>query len=103
MRSKFSSSNCRYRKNKRARSIGGVSRQFGNASSAASTARSTCSFVHVGTSAMVSPRDGLKTGDVATPEILCHSPPTKIGQGVSDEFEDMARFLLVTRHMSLVT
>src|SRR6266513_572020 len=80
MRSKFSSTSCRYRKNKRARSTGGVSRHAGNASAAAFTARSTCSFVHAGTSAMTSPRDGLKTGVRSTPEISRHSPSINAGQ-----------------------
>src|ERR1043166_7033363 len=82
MRSKFSSINCRYRKKTRARSTGGVSRHAGNASAAASTARSTCSFVHAGTSAMTSPRDGLKTGVFSTPEISRHSPLTNAGTEV---------------------
>jgi hypothetical protein len=43
------------------------------------------SLPHIGTSEMISPRDGLKTGEVSTPGISRHSPPMKTGQGDSDE------------------
>src|SRR3979490_2934474 len=82
MRSKFASTSWRYRKKTRARSTGGVSRQAGNAAAADSTASSTISAPPIGASALVSPRDGLKTGDMATPERFRHSPLMKIGQGI---------------------
>src|SRR5205807_3886533 len=66
----------------RARSTAGVSRQAGNAAAADSTASSTISAPPIGTSAIVSPRDGLKTGAVATPPTFRHSPPMKTGQGI---------------------
>src|SRR5947207_9901273 len=66
----------------RARSTAGVSRHAGNAAAADSTASSTISAPPIGTSAMVSPRDGLKTGDVATPEGVRHSPLMKVGQAI---------------------
>src|SRR5436190_5840301 len=82
MRSKFSSTSCRYRKKTRARSTGGVSRQAGNAAAADSTASFTISAPIIGTSAIVSPRDGLKTGEVATPDGVRHSPSIRIGQAI---------------------
>src|SRR5437868_10340509 len=66
----------------RARSTAGVSRHAGNAAAADWTASSTISAPPIGTSAIVSPRDGLKTGEVATPLTFRHSPPMKTGQGI---------------------
>src|SRR5438045_8420615 len=66
----------------RARSTAGVSRHAGNAAAADSTASSTIPAAPIGTSAMVSPRDGLKTGEVATPEGVRHSPSIRTGQAI---------------------
>src|SRR5438477_1865990 len=66
----------------RARSTAGVSRHAGNAAAADSTASSTISAPPIGTSAMVSPREGLKTGEVAMPEGVRQSPLIKIGHGI---------------------
>src|SRR5262249_7367076 len=80
--SKFSSSNILNLKNMRARSTAGVSIHPGKAAAAASTAALTCSAVHIGVSAIISPVDGLKTGERATEFTFSHSPPMKSGQGV---------------------
>ena len=51
------------RKKTRARSVGGVSAQAGNAALAAWTTASTVAAEQSGVCAMTSPREGLKTGD----------------------------------------
>ena len=77
--SKASSSSILKRKNTRARSVGGVSAHAGNAAAAASTASSTTLASHIGVSAITSPREGLKTGVVSTPETVRHWPAMKLG------------------------
>ena len=66
------------------RSFGVLSSHSGSAFMAAWTARSTSSAVDFGTSAIVSPVDGLSTSIVSPEADSIHSPPTKFLYLVTD-------------------